>query len=93
MRTAEARRIVAHQHLTIAHLKAAGDCSAGAESSLEIYLTALKLIEDHARKIREENRAKRGETRKGIVPRLSPTRDRELRRCSHRPAPQGKLQR
>ena len=63
-RAAETRRIVAHQRLTIAQLKAVGDCSAQAENSLEIYLSALKLIEDHARKLREENKAKKGETRK-----------------------------
>ena len=53
LRAAEARRIVARQRLTIAQLKAAGECSADAECSLESYLSGLKLIEDHARKLQE----------------------------------------
>lgn len=66
LRAAEARRFVAHQRDVIAQLKAAGECSAEAECSLEIYLSALKPIEDHARKLGEENEAKRGETRKCV---------------------------
>ena len=64
LRAAEARQIVAQQRHIIAQLKAAGECSADAECSLETYLNGLKLIEGHARKLREENKTKRGETRK-----------------------------
>ena len=64
MRAAEARRFVAHQRDVITQLKAAGECSAEAECSLEICLSALKPIEDYPRKLGEENEAKRGETRK-----------------------------
>jgi hypothetical protein len=64
LRAAEVRRFVAHRRDVIAQLKAAGGCSAEAECSLEICLSALKPIEDYPRKLGEENEAKRGETRK-----------------------------
>src|SRR5208282_5565955 len=63
--TANARRIVANQYVRITRLKLAGQSTVGAETSLEIYLSALKLLEDQERKISEVNNAKRGETRKG----------------------------
>ena len=59
-RVARAKRIVADQRVLIANLRAAGQPTLDAESSLQIYLTALKSLEDHERKIQEENKAKRG---------------------------------
>ena len=63
-RAAEARRIVAHQRGLIAMLQAKGKSSLDAEGMLEVYLSSLKLLEDHEWKIRQERKAKKGETKK-----------------------------
>lgn len=67
-RVAEARRIVARQLAAIAVLKAKGKSSAEAEGMLDVYLSSLKLLEEHEWKIRQERKAKKGETKK---PRLN----------------------
>jgi hypothetical protein len=48
----------------IARLRAAGQPTLDAESSLQIYLSALKLLEAPVQRIREENKTKKGETTK-----------------------------
>ena len=63
-RAAEARRIVANQRVLIAVLKAKGELSLDAEGMLEVYLSSLKLLEDHEWKMRQERKAKKGETKK-----------------------------
>ena len=63
-RVAEARRIVAGQRLLIETLKASGQPSHEAEVSLELYVSALKVLEGHEHRLREERRAKRRETKK-----------------------------
>ncbi len=70
-RAAEARRIVANQRGLIAMLKSKGEPTVGAEGILEVYLSSLKLLEDHEWKIRQERKAKKGETKK--PKRLRPT--------------------
>ena len=61
-RVAEARQIVADQRTIIASL--ADQLALEAEGSLQTYLSALTLLEAHERRIREENRTIKGETRK-----------------------------
>jgi hypothetical protein len=63
-RVAEAARIVAEQRALIARLKASGHPVADAEAALQMYVGALKLLEDHERRMKAENKAKRGETKK-----------------------------
>jgi hypothetical protein len=63
-RVAEARRIVANQRGLIAMLKAKGGSTLDAEGMLEVYLSSLKLLEDHEWKIRQEREAKKRETKK-----------------------------
>ena len=46
-RAAEARRIVANQRGLIAVLQAKGEPTLEAERMLEVYLSSLKLLEDH----------------------------------------------
>jgi hypothetical protein len=62
-RAAEARWIVANQRGLIAMLKAKGE-SLDAEGMLEVYLSSLKLLEDHEWKIRQARKAKKSETKK-----------------------------
>ena len=57
-RAAEGRRIVAGQRLLIETLKASGKPSEDAEVSLELYISALKVLEHHEQRLREERRAK-----------------------------------
>ena len=64
LRAAEARRIVANQRGLIAVLKAKGESTLQAEATLQMYLSSLKLLEDHEWKIRQERKAKKGETKK-----------------------------
>ena len=64
-RVARAKRLVADQRVLIARLRAAGQPTLDAESSLQTYLSALTLLEAHAHRIRTENKTKKGETRKG----------------------------
>ena len=63
-RAAEARRIVANQRGLIAVLQAKGEPTRDAEGMLRVYRSSLKLLEDHERKIRQERKAKKGETKK-----------------------------
>jgi hypothetical protein len=63
-RAAEARRIVARQERLIAGLRASGQPTLEAEQSLRLYMSALKTLEGHEQKLREERRAKRRETKK-----------------------------
>ena len=63
-RAAEARRIVAYQRGLIAMLQAKGELSLDAEGMLDVYLSSLNLLEDHEWKIRQERKAKKGETKK-----------------------------
>ena len=61
---AEARRIVANQRGLIAILQAKGELTLEAEGMLEVYLSSLKLLEDHEWKMRQERKARKGETKK-----------------------------
>jgi hypothetical protein len=63
-RAAEGRRIVARQEQLIAGLKAAGRPIEEAELYLKAYIEALKPLEAIERKLNDERRAKRRETRK-----------------------------
>jgi hypothetical protein len=63
-RAAEARRIVANQRGLIAMFKTKGESTLDAEGMLEVYLSSLKLLEDHEWKIRQEREAKKRETKK-----------------------------
>ena len=63
-RAAEARRIVARQEQFIAGLKASGQPTREAEQTLQLYMSALKTLEGHEQKLREERLAKRRETKK-----------------------------
>jgi hypothetical protein len=63
-RAAEARRIVENQRGLIAVLKAKGESTLQAEATLQMYLSSLKLLEDQEWKIRQERKAKKGETKK-----------------------------
>jgi hypothetical protein len=63
-RAAGARRIVANQRGLIAMLQAKGESTLDAEGMLEVYLSSLKLLEDHEWKIRQEREAKKRETKK-----------------------------
>jgi hypothetical protein len=63
-RAAEARRIVENQRGLIAVLKVKGESTLRAEATLQMYLSSLKLLEDHEWKIRQERKAKRRETKK-----------------------------
>jgi hypothetical protein len=45
-------------------LKAKGGSTLDAEGMLEVYLSSLKLLEDHEWKIRQEREAKKRETKK-----------------------------
>ena len=67
-RVAEARRLVAGQRLLIETLKASGQPSYEAEVTLELYISALKVLEGHEHRLREERRAKRRETKKVKAP-------------------------
>jgi hypothetical protein len=61
---AEARRIVADQRELIMTLKASGRSTLAAERALQTDLGSLKHLEDHECRIREEDKAKRGETKR-----------------------------
>ena len=63
-RAAEARRIVAGQRLLIETLKASGRPTKEAEVALQLYISALEVLERHERKLREERRAKRRQSQK-----------------------------
>jgi len=63
-RAAEARRIVAHQRGLVAMLQAKGEPTSDAEGMLQVYVSSLKLLEDHEWEIRKERKAKKRETKK-----------------------------
>jgi hypothetical protein len=63
-RAAEARRIVAGQRLLIETLKASGRPTKEAEAALRMYVSALEVLEQRERKLREERRAKRRPSQK-----------------------------
>lgn len=50
-RVGVARQIIANQHVLIANLSAARQSTVTAETALQIYLSALKHIEDHEQKL------------------------------------------
>jgi hypothetical protein len=45
-------------------LQAKGEPTLDAEGMLDVYLSSLKLLEDHEWKLRQERKAKKGETKK-----------------------------
>ena len=45
-------------------LKAKGELTLEAEGMLEVYLSSLKLLEDHEWKMRQKRKARKGETKK-----------------------------
>jgi hypothetical protein len=55
-RVAAARKIVADQQALIADLTASGQSAADAEKTLQTYLSSLRHLEDHARKLRAKGR-------------------------------------
>ena len=57
-RAAEARRIVAGQRLLIETLKASRQPTEEAEVALQLYVSALKVLEGHEQRLREVRRAK-----------------------------------
>ena len=57
-RAGEARQMVANQHALIARLKASGHPTLDAERALRTYISALKHLEDHERRVRKEGKAK-----------------------------------
>ncbi len=63
-RAAEARRIVADLRELIVTLKASGQPALNAERSLQSYASALKHLEDHERRVRKEDKAKKGDSKK-----------------------------
>lgn len=63
-RAAEARRIVAGQQLLVETLKASGQPTLDAERSLQQYISALKVLEGHEHRLREELKAKKRESKK-----------------------------
>ena len=64
MRSAEARRAVDNQRGLIAQLKALGQSASDEEQTLQTYVSMLEHLEAHERKLREQRRAKRIETKK-----------------------------
>ena len=63
-RAAEARRIVARQGQLIEGLKASGKPTREAEQALQLFVSALKVLEGHEHKLRDERRAKRRQSKK-----------------------------
>ena len=63
-RVAEARKIVADQRELSMTLKASGRPTLQAEQALSTYVSSLKHLEDHERRIREEDKAEPRETKK-----------------------------
>ena len=57
-RAAEARRAVAGQRLLVETLKASVQPSRDAEDVLQMCISALKVLEDHERRLLEERRTK-----------------------------------
>jgi hypothetical protein len=67
-RVAVARRIVAEQSALVAKLQAEGQPTFEADGTLRTYISSLKHLEAHAHKMREETKAKKGETVKKKAP-------------------------
>ena len=65
-RVAEARRIIANLDDRIVTLKALGRPTLEAERALETCLSSLKHLEDHERRVKEQNKTKKHETKKEI---------------------------
>jgi len=63
VRTTEARHAVSNQHTLIARLKAAGHPTLEAEQTLLTYLSILSHLEAHEKKLKEERRARKTETK------------------------------
>ena len=63
-RAAEARRIVADLNDRIVTLKASERPTLEAERALETYISSLRHLEGYERRIREEDKAKKRETKK-----------------------------
>lgn len=63
-RVAKATKIIADQRELIMTLKASGRPTLQAEQVLSTYVSSLKHLEDHERRIREEDKAKPRETKK-----------------------------
>ena len=63
-RVAEARRMIANLNDRIVTLKATGRPTLEAERALETYVSSLKHLEDHERRIKEQNKTKKHETKK-----------------------------
>jgi hypothetical protein len=59
-----AKRIVARQQAIVDKLLATGKPSAEAEGTLRTYLSSLNHLEGHRRQMRQDARAKHGESRK-----------------------------
>jgi hypothetical protein len=64
-RVAEARRMIANLNDRIVTLKASGRPTLEAERALETYVSSLKHLEDHERRVKEQNKTKKHETKKG----------------------------
>ena len=64
-RVAEARRMVANLHDRIVTLKTFGRPTLEAERALETCVSSLRHLEDQERRVREEDKAKKRETKKG----------------------------
>jgi hypothetical protein len=63
-RIAEARRIIEEQQALLVKLRASGTSTHEAEGALRTYASSLMHLLSHDRKMREEAKAKRGESRK-----------------------------
>ena len=61
---AGARRIVADQRALVSKLQATGQPASEAEGTLRTYRSALHHLESHERKMRADDKAKKGETLK-----------------------------
>jgi hypothetical protein len=63
-RLAEARLILATQDALVRRLRSLGEPTLEAEEALQSYTSALRHLEAHELKLREEADAKKGETKK-----------------------------
>ena len=63
LRVAEARRIVTEQNMQIARLEIAGEPTLDAKKALQSYESALRHLEGHEQRLREERRAGTRETK------------------------------
>jgi hypothetical protein len=63
-RVAEARRIIEEQQALLVKLRASGTSTYEAEGALRTYASSLMHLLSHEQKMKEEAKAKRGESRK-----------------------------